>query len=190
MFLTTPEFLPQHRAQQQAALQIITTAEAAGQARLAEMNKQVAGNLGKIITALETDARGRKRPPVRPEPPPRSPPPRPAATSSPAPGPSRRSANSTGRPPVTFASVAAAAGISRSWLYTQPDIRGQISRCATPRQHPRGRDPGPAARDRRVAAQPAHRRARTQPQLTEENARLDASSHTHSATSAQPRPIR
>ena len=28
--------------------------------------------------------------------------------------------------PVTFASVATAAGISRSWLYTQPDIRGQI----------------------------------------------------------------
>ena len=28
--------------------------------------------------------------------------------------------------PVTFAAVAAAAGISRSWLYTQPDIRDQI----------------------------------------------------------------
>jgi len=28
--------------------------------------------------------------------------------------------------PVTFASVAGAAGISRSWLYTQPDIRDQI----------------------------------------------------------------
>jgi len=28
--------------------------------------------------------------------------------------------------PVTFASVATAAGISRSWLYTQPDIRDQI----------------------------------------------------------------
>jgi hypothetical protein len=27
---------------------------------------------------------------------------------------------------VTFAAVAAAAGISRSWLYTQPDIRSQI----------------------------------------------------------------
>jgi Family of unknown function (DUF6262) len=30
--------------------------------------------------------------------------------------------------PVTFASVAEAAGISRSWLYTQPDIRDQIQR--------------------------------------------------------------
>ena len=30
--------------------------------------------------------------------------------------------------PVTFASVATAAGISRSWLYTQPDIASQIRR--------------------------------------------------------------
>ena len=30
--------------------------------------------------------------------------------------------------PVTFAGVASAAGISRSWLYTQPDISGQIRR--------------------------------------------------------------
>ena len=27
--------------------------------------------------------------------------------------------------PVTFAGVASAAGVSRSWLYTQPDISGQ-----------------------------------------------------------------
>lgn len=33
--------------------------------------------------------------------------------------------------PVTFTSVATAAGISRSWLYTQPDIASQIRRlCA------------------------------------------------------------
>jgi hypothetical protein len=30
--------------------------------------------------------------------------------------------------PVTFAAVAPAAGISRSWLYTQPDISDQIRR--------------------------------------------------------------
>ena len=29
---------------------------------------------------------------------------------------------------VTFESVARAAGVSRSWLYTQPDIRGEIQR--------------------------------------------------------------
>ncbi len=53
MFVTTPEFLPQHHAQRQATLQLITAAEAAGHARLAEMNKQVAANLDKIITALQ-----------------------------------------------------------------------------------------------------------------------------------------
>ena len=55
MFLTTPEFLPQHRAHHQQTLQIITAAEARGQTRLAEMNQQVAENLNKIITALEGD---------------------------------------------------------------------------------------------------------------------------------------
>ena len=30
--------------------------------------------------------------------------------------------------PVTFAAVAQTAGVSRSWLYTQPDISGQIRR--------------------------------------------------------------
>jgi hypothetical protein len=55
MFVTTAEFLPHHHAQQQATLQLITAAEAAGHTRLAEMNKQVAANLNKIITALETD---------------------------------------------------------------------------------------------------------------------------------------
>jgi hypothetical protein len=33
--------------------------------------------------------------------------------------------------PVTFAGVAQAAGISRSWLYTQPDISSQIRRLRT-----------------------------------------------------------
>ena len=53
MFLTTAEFLPQHHVQRQATLQIISAAEASGHARVAEMNRQVAGNLDKIITTLE-----------------------------------------------------------------------------------------------------------------------------------------
>ena len=57
MFLTTAEFLPEHRAQRQRTLQIITAAEANGQARVAEMNKQVAANLDKIIATLEDDGR-------------------------------------------------------------------------------------------------------------------------------------
>lgn len=55
MFVTTPEFLPQHREQRQQVLQIITAAEARGQARVVEMNQQVLGNLEKIITGLEVD---------------------------------------------------------------------------------------------------------------------------------------
>jgi len=53
MFVTSAEFLPQHRAQRQQTLQIITAAEANGHARVAEMNRQVAGNLDKIIASLE-----------------------------------------------------------------------------------------------------------------------------------------
>ena len=55
MFLTTAEFLPQHRQQHRQTLQIISAAEASGQARMVEMNRQVADNLGKIITSLEAD---------------------------------------------------------------------------------------------------------------------------------------
>jgi hypothetical protein len=55
MFATTAEFLPQHHAQRQAALQIISAAEAVGHARVAEMNRQVAGNLDKIIATLEAE---------------------------------------------------------------------------------------------------------------------------------------
>ena len=60
MFLTTAEFLPQHHAQREQTLQIITAAEANGHARLAEMNQQVAGNLDKIIFALEADGEGKQ----------------------------------------------------------------------------------------------------------------------------------
>jgi small-conductance mechanosensitive channel len=36
--------------------------------------------------------------------------------------------------PVTFSTVAAAAGVSRSWLYAQADLRGQIERLRTRQQ--------------------------------------------------------
>lgn len=53
MFITTAGFLPRHREQHRQTLQIISAAEARGQARMAEMNRQVAGNLSKIIASLE-----------------------------------------------------------------------------------------------------------------------------------------
>ena len=52
MFVTTPEFLPQHRTHRGQVIELITAAEVRGQARLAEMNRQVLGNLDRIITAL------------------------------------------------------------------------------------------------------------------------------------------
>ncbi|MFG2884146.1 hypothetical protein ACGFYV_17915 [Streptomyces sp. NPDC048297] len=55
MFVTTPEFLPQHRQQRQQLLQIVSAAEARGQLRIVEMNQQALGNLDRIITALEDD---------------------------------------------------------------------------------------------------------------------------------------
>jgi integrase len=56
MFLTTPEFLPQHREHRRQVLQIITAAEARGHQRLLEMNQQVLANLDRIITGLHADS--------------------------------------------------------------------------------------------------------------------------------------
>lgn len=55
MFITTGEFLPQHRAQRNEVHQIINAAQARGHSRLIEMNQQVADSLESIITALEAD---------------------------------------------------------------------------------------------------------------------------------------
>jgi len=55
MFISTAEFLPQHRQQRQQTLQIITAAEARGQARVAEMNRQVLTSLDRMIAALESE---------------------------------------------------------------------------------------------------------------------------------------
>jgi hypothetical protein len=75
--------------------------------------------------------------------------------------------------PVTFASVAAAARISRSWLYTQPDIRNQIQKL----RGTRSRDPAstiPAsqrATETSLRAQLTAALQRNQ-QLTGDNTRL------------------
>ncbi len=55
MFLTTVEFLPQHRQQRTEVVKIISAAEDRDQSRLAEMNRQVLSNLDRIITSLEDD---------------------------------------------------------------------------------------------------------------------------------------
>jgi hypothetical protein len=55
MFVTTAEFLPQHRTHRGQVIELITLAEARGQVRLAEMNQQVLGNLDRIIDTLADD---------------------------------------------------------------------------------------------------------------------------------------
>jgi site-specific recombinase XerD len=59
MFVTTAEFLPQHHQHRRQVIQIISAAEARGQQRLAEMNRQVLGSLDNIIATLgaETDTK-------------------------------------------------------------------------------------------------------------------------------------
>jgi integrase len=53
MFVTTAEFLPQHRTHRGQVIELITAAEARGQTRLVEMNQQVLGNLERIIDTLD-----------------------------------------------------------------------------------------------------------------------------------------
>ena len=48
------EFLPQHHAQRQQTLELITADEARGHGRLAEMNRTLLSNLDTIIDTLET----------------------------------------------------------------------------------------------------------------------------------------
>ena len=55
MFVTTAEFLPQHRTHRGQVIELITAAQARGQTRLAEMNQQVLGNLDRIINALKDE---------------------------------------------------------------------------------------------------------------------------------------
>ncbi len=73
--------------------------------------------------------------------------------------------------PVTFAGVAQAAGISRSWLYTQPDISGQIRRL---RQETNAAGGIPAAQRATDASLRARLNAALDrnKQLADENARL------------------
>ncbi len=75
--------------------------------------------------------------------------------------------------PVTFDAVATAAGVSRSWLYTQPDLRAEVERLRAVSQRAPGR-PVPiqqrasdASLLRRLEA--ANTRSR---QLADENRRL------------------
>jgi hypothetical protein len=56
VFVTTPGFLDQHRAQREQTRRLLETATANGQLRMVEMNRQVLGNLDRIIAKLEAGA--------------------------------------------------------------------------------------------------------------------------------------
>lgn len=55
-FITTADYLPQHREQRQQTVQIISAAQARGHQRLVEMNQQILSNLDAIITTLTDDS--------------------------------------------------------------------------------------------------------------------------------------
>ena len=77
--------------------------------------------------------------------------------------------------PVTFAGVAKAAGISRSWLYTQPDISSQIRRLRKSTRNAAGVAGGIPAAQRATDASLGARLAAAlyrNKQLADENARL------------------
>jgi 2'-5' RNA ligase len=76
--------------------------------------------------------------------------------------------------PVTFAGVAQAAGISRSWLYTQPDISSQIRRLRQETNTAGGAGGVPAAQRPTDASLRARLTAALDrnKQLADENARL------------------
>jgi hypothetical protein len=75
---------------------------------------------------------------------------------------------------VTFAGVAQAAGISRSWLYTQPDISSQIRRLRQETNAAGGAGGVPAAQRPTDASLRARLTAALDrnKQLADENARL------------------
>jgi Family of unknown function (DUF6262) len=73
--------------------------------------------------------------------------------------------------PVTFASVAAAARISRSWLYTQPDIRDQVQRLRDNRSTAGAVPASQRATDSSLRARLTTALKRNQA-LTDENTRL------------------
>jgi len=56
VFITTPEFLPQHREQLDLTRGIIERAQQRGQLRLVEMNQRTPDNLTKISGSVENDS--------------------------------------------------------------------------------------------------------------------------------------
>lgn len=81
-----------------------------------------------------------------------------------------------GSVPITFEAVARTAEVSRSWLYTQPDLRVKIQRLRDATAATRTTSTSPVPDRQRASAESLRRRLATiqerNRQLTEENERL------------------
>jgi hypothetical protein len=53
VFIATPDFLAEHRAQLRTTKDLIITAKAKGNTRFAEMNQRVATNLENIVGTIQ-----------------------------------------------------------------------------------------------------------------------------------------
>ena len=152
-FQTTAEFLPVHRQQAELTRELLTAAETSGRQRQADNHRKVLINLDKIITSLRgtalepsraimtdrvaTAARGRASP-TRARP---CSAPRPPCIASPNDLASRSPSAAS---PTT-------AGVSRSWLYQQPQLRAQIDQLRDQPTSPTGQPSLPRAGHRRLA---------------------------------------
>ena len=148
VFVTTAEFLPQHRVHRGQVIELIAAAQPAARPALAEMNQQVLGNLDRIIDTLDTRSDGIGTCRCRlttPNTSPRRPPPR-EATRRRAVAALRRM--DTSGLPVTFDALAREAGVSRSWIYSQTRSPGREPTAP----HATARAPHPGRPDRQRAS--------------------------------------
>ena len=141
VFLTGPEFLPELREHRGRTLTLIQDAQATGHTRVVEMNTQVLTNLDRMIGEIEHDQDRTRAMPAdnshhlraaaqrRTE-----------QTRQPRRAP-RCAASTHAGAPVTLDGLAREAGVSRSWLYTQPDLRLDIDAVAAATAPPTPRPP-------------------------------------------------
>lgn len=74
---------------------------------------------------------------------------------------------------ITFEAIADRAGVSRSWLYTQPDIKGEITRIRAQQRPPNNQAPPPRQRaDENSLRQRLDLALRRNRELADENQRL------------------
>jgi len=130
VFLIGAEFLPELREQRRRTLTLIDVSRDKGQDRVVEMNQQVLTNLDRMIGEIEkTPNSTGEAEPMR------------ADNSHHVIQAAQRRAEQTRQRAVaalrrmdltgqrvTFDSVSREAGVSRSWLYAQPDLRAEIER--------------------------------------------------------------